>query len=270
MTMARGSRARNSSSAANPFAVLPEAARNKAKAGQAHLFRHHRCKTDTLGFAQPKNHSPLELVVDATEGFIPLWDKGMTLRWRFKEQSLKHFADIAAAKAAIRGLLGEALLAWGDAVPVKFAERQDNWDFELVVEELHDCDTSGCTLAQAFFPDAGRHTLLIYPDMFTQPSKEQVETLAHELGHVFGLRHFFARISETAWPSELFGTHRAFTIMNYGDKSRLTKQDKVDLKRLYESVWSGQLKQINGTEIRLVRPYHLESPAVMAAAAMVA
>lgn len=54
--------------------------------------------------------------------------------------------------------------------------------------------------------------------------------------------------------------------MNYGDKSRLTKQDKVDLKRLYESVWMGQLKQINGTEIRLVRAYHLQSPAVVAAA----
>ena len=46
--------------------------------------------------------------------------------------------------------------------------------------------------------------------------------------------------------------------MNYGDK--------MDLKRLYESVWMGQLKQINGTEIRLVRAYHLQSPAVVAAA----
>jgi hypothetical protein len=268
--MASESQVGTNRAAKNPFAVVPEAVREKAKAGQAHLFRHHRCKTDTLGFAQPKNHSPLELVVDATEGFIPLWERGMTLRWRFREQSLQHFADIPAAKAGIRSLLGQALLAWGDAVPVKFAERQDNWDFELVVEELHDCDTSGCTLAQAFFPDAGRHKLIIYPDMFAQPSKEQVETLAHELGHVFGLRHFFAKISENAWPSELFGTHQAFTIMNYGDKSRLTKQDKIDLKRLYESTWTGELKHINGTEIRLVRPYHLQPPSMVAKATVVA
>src|SRR5262245_61578248 len=124
MFMASDSRVATGGAASNPFAVLPDGARHKAKAGQMHMFRHHRCKTDTLGFAEPKNHSPLELVVDATEGFIPLWDKGMTLRWRFRDQSLQHFADIPTAKTAIRGLLGEALLAWGDAVPVKFAERQ--------------------------------------------------------------------------------------------------------------------------------------------------
>ena len=248
----------------DPFAVLDQTARQRTKQGQAHIFRLHRCKTDTLGFARPKNRSPLEIVVDASEGFIPLWDQGLTLRWRFKEQSLQHFADIPAAKAQIRRLLGEALLAWGDAAPVKFAERADAWDFQIVVEEMHDCDTNGCTLAQAFFPDAGRHKLIIYPDMFSQTAKEQVETLAHELGHVFGLRHFFAKISETDWPAEVFGAHKAFTIMNYGDKSRLTAQDKTDLKRLYQLAWIGQLKQINGTDIRLVRPYHLQEPAVAA------
>jgi hypothetical protein len=254
---------------ANPFAVLDDAARREAKKGTVHVFRHHRCKTDTLGFARPKNRSPLEIVVDASEGFIPLWGDGMTLRWRFKDQSLQHFADVPAAKGEIRRLLGEALLAWGDAAPVKFAERQDDWDFQIVVEEMHDCDANGCTLAQAFFPDAGRHKLIIYPDMFTQSTKEQVETLAHELGHVFGLRHFFAKISETDWPAEIFGAHKAFSIMNYGEKSHLTAQDKKDLKRLYQLAWTGQLKQINGTPIRLVRPYHLQGASVVAAAAAV-
>lgn len=251
----------------NPFAVLPETARSEAKRGKAHIFRNHVCKTDSLAFPRPKNRSPVELVVDATEGFIPLWDKGTTLRWRFKEQSLQHFADIPAAKAALRQLLGEALLAWGDALPVKFAERQDAWDFQVVVQEAHDCDASGCTLAQAFFPDAGRHKLIVYPDMFDQTRKEQVATLAHELGHVFGLRHFFALISEKKWPAEVFGQHKAFSIMNYGDKSRLTAQDKADLKSLYQLAWSGQLQQINGTDIRLVRPYHLQESSIVAAAA---
>ena len=92
--------------------------------------------------------------------------------------------------------------------------------------------------------------------MFEQPEKEQVDTLAHELGHVFGLRHFFAQISESRWPSEIFGVHRPFTIMNYGANSELTDDDKVDLKKLYLSVWSGQLAEINGTPIQLVRPFH--------------
>ena len=48
------------------------------------------------------------------------------------------------------------------------------------------------------------------------PVNEQVETLVHEIGHVFGLRHIFALISETEWPAEIFGKQVKFSIMNYG------------------------------------------------------
>ena len=83
-----------------------------------------------------------------------------------------------------------------------------------------------------------------------------METLIHEIGHVFGLRHFFANISETAWPSQIFGTHKPFSIMNYGSQSELTADDKSDLKRLYQLVWAGELTQINGTPIKLVKAFH--------------
>ena len=86
--------------------------------------------------------------------------------------------------------------------------------------------------------------------------KEQVDTFIHEIGHVFGLRHFFANISEKRWPSEIFGKHKPFSIMNYGDQSELTDDDKSDLKRLYQMAWDGELTEINGTEIRLVKPFH--------------
>lgn len=148
-------------------------------------------------------------------------------------------------------------MGWGDAAPVRFAERRDSWDFEINISSSDDCDVNGCTLAMAFFPDGGRHELTIYPKMFQESAKEQVETLEHELGHVFGLRHFFAQISEQRWKSEIFGKHRPFSIMNYGAKSRMTARDKSDLKRLYHLAWSRDLTQINGTPIRLVRPFHL-------------
>jgi DNA primase len=44
--------------------------------------------------------------------------------------------------------------------------------------------------------------------------------------------------------------------MNYGAKSVLTKADRDDLRKLYAQVWGGQLTSINGTPIKLVRPYH--------------
>jgi len=153
--------------------------------------------------------------------------------------------------------MAKGLLLWDDAVPIKFSERRDAWDFEVVVREANDCDINGCTLASAFFPDQGRHEFVIYPMAFDQSIEEQVETMAHEFGHVFGLRHFFAQLSETKWASEIFGEHAPFSVMNYGENSAMTEQDRSDLKLLYEKVWSGEIKSINGTPIRLVRPFHL-------------
>ena len=216
-----------------------------------------KCITDTRGFASPRTpDGRTRIVVDASEGFIPLWAKNSTLRWRFQEHSMKVFADPPAAKVALRDLLGDAILAWGDAVPVKFAERKDAWDFEISVRNADDCDINGCVLASAFFPDSGRHEIVIYPMMLQEPRSEQVATLAHEIGHVFGLRHFFAKVGESAWPSEIFGKHKPFTIMNYGTKSVLTKADRTDLKNLYLGVWAKEITDINGTEVRLVRPFH--------------
>jgi hypothetical protein len=215
-----------------------------------------RCDTDTRGYATPENRSPLQLVVDATEGFIPLWAKSTILRWRFRESSLQAFQDPNAAEAAIEQLFGEAILAWGDAAPIKFTKDKDVWDFEIVIRNGDDCDINGCVLASAFFPDAGRHQLLLYPKMFSEDRREQMATLCHEIGHTFGLRHFFAQLKETGFRSELFGKQDKFTIMNYGAESRLTDQDKADLKKLYALVWAGDLTKINGTPIKLVKPFH--------------
>jgi hypothetical protein len=230
----------------------------KAHDEELHVYGNKvKCVTDTRGFATPRTaDGRTRIVVDASEGWIPLWAKNTTIRWRFQKQSMKVFADPEGAKAALRVLLGEAILAWGDAVPIKFAERKDAWDFEVCVRNADDCDINGCTLASAFFPDSGRHELVIYPMMLAQPLDEQIATLAHEIGHVFGLRHFFAKVSESAWPSEVFGRHKPFSIMNYGAKSVLTKADKSDLKSLYQQVWAKALTDINGTEVRLVRPFH--------------
>jgi hypothetical protein len=218
------------------------------------------CRTDTRGFPQPQGRSPLEIVVDASGGFVPLWAPNSTLRYRFQRRSMAQFRNPEAAKAAIRRLLGDALMEWGDAAPVRFAERNDAWDFEIVVRNADDCDLNGCVLASAFFPDQGRHELVIYPKMFQQSRREQVETLIHEVGHIYGLRHFFALVQESAWPAHVFGTHDRFTIMNYGGDSVLTDADRNDLKALYAKVWSGEISNINGTPIRLMKPFSANRP----------
>lgn len=218
------------------------------------------CDTESRGHATPQGRSTAEIVLDATEGFIPLWAPKVMLRWRFNEPSLSAFVDPNALKAAVRDVFAAALLAWGDAAPVRFTEDADVWDFEIIVRPSNQCSVNGCTLARAFFPDAGRHDLTIFPIMFDQSRQEQVDTLTHEIGHVFGLRHFFAPVSEAGSPSVIFGTHNKFSIMNYGELSTLTDADKADLKQLYAQVWSGARSDINGTPIRLVQPFHTLKP----------
>src|SRR5262249_20714375 len=156
----------------------------------------------------------------------------------------------------VRNIMANALLGWSDAAPVKFTEKEDAWAFEISIRETDRCFTAGCVLASSFFPDPWRHELTIYPIMFTQDKHDQVETLEHELGHVFGLRHFFAQRLETDAPSQLYGTQDRFTIMNYGADSKLTDTDKSDLKELYSLWWGGQLTKINDTPIQLMKPFH--------------
>ncbi|MEM8755438.1 MAG: reprolysin-like metallopeptidase [Pseudomonadota bacterium] len=240
----------------DPFSLKTRKDRAEAEAPYVHIYCGGAvCVTDDRGAATPRARSPVELVVDASNGFIPLWDRDVTLRWRFQERSLTAFRRPDAAKEYLRELLGEGVLLWGDAQPVRFAEVRDGWDFEFVARPSARCSENGCVLASAFFPDGGQHELVVYPTLFEQSREEQVETMAHEVGHIFGLRHFFAQISETAWPSRIFGDHSPFSIMNYGPDSRMTERDQEDLKELYRLAWTGEMTEINGTPIRLVRAF---------------
>lgn len=215
------------------------------------------CCTEKRGFHTPHDLQRHEIVVDASEGFIPLWDINRTLHYRFNEQSMKYFKNPAKAKSAILTLFAEAILAWGDAAPITFRENNDTYDFEIFMNRANDGDDeNGYVLASAFFPSSGRDRLTLYPKMFELSQEEQIETLIHEIGHIFGLRHFFALDLEQAWPVEIYGTHSKFSIMNYGSDSFLTEKDRVDLKTLYEQVWSGKLCKINKTPIVRVKPYH--------------
>jgi hypothetical protein len=83
----------------------PEEAAHEAEP-QIHIYGPGAiCDTEKRGYARPKNRSPLKIVVDAMEGFVPLWAKDTTLRWRFQERSMSVFEDPEAAKTAIRGVV---------------------------------------------------------------------------------------------------------------------------------------------------------------------
>ncbi|KAF9960879.1 hypothetical protein BGZ72_005549 [Mortierella alpina] len=217
-----------------------------SKDPEIHYFGKKRlCVTGGLA----RKLSPERIVV-GTKGFIPLWEKDVKLRYRFNERTLR---ESKRPKEEIVKVLNEAIKQWGDAAPVTFMEDGDLWDFEIHVRNASDSPSLG----------GGQQTLELYPTMFENPIEDQVETLVHELGHVFGLRHWFAKEEDAkgGWRSEVFGHNDPLTIMNYGEKSKLTENDKQDLKLLYTQVWSGELKAINSTPIVLFKPFSAHSPA---------
>lgn len=222
-----------------------------------------RCVTELrfpdLQVEVPRPGIQPEVVVDVERGEIPLWAPGTTLHWRFNQKSLQRQEGADNMKRRVRSLLRNAIHAWKGAAPVAFMEKDSDWDFEIAILKRRDCDQGGCTLASAFFPESGRQRLLIYPSLFECDRLEQVATMVHELGHVFGLRHYFAKTDpdEKTFPSEIFGKHSRFTIMNYGSESRLTEADKRDLKRLYTAAWSADAIAEIGRPVRLIKAPHM-------------
>ncbi|KAF9086075.1 hypothetical protein BGX29_001586 [Mortierella sp. GBA35] len=152
-------------------------------------------------------------------------------------------AEVGKGEAGDLRLFKKAILQWGDAVPVMFIENRALWDFEFVVREHEDCDNSGCVLASAFFPGGGQQQLTIYPTMFDAQSENDQD-----------------KIGEGGWRSEVFGSEDPFTIMNYGEKCKLTDTDKKDFKLLYAMAWSRALTEINGTPIVLFKPFSAHAP----------
>ncbi|MFK5855083.1 MAG: M12 family metallo-peptidase [Bacteroidota bacterium] len=200
-----------------------------------------------------KNIDKLTKIVLGLGTDIPLWQQNVILKWKFNP-SFDNYRNSDNVKNYIREILNEAISKWGDASPIRFEESSNYFDFEIIMRP-DNCNAYGCTLASAFFPNSNQNILSLYPKMFKQSKFEQIETMIHEIGHIFGLRHYFAKEKETSWRSEIFGNHYPLTIMNYGHNSTLTEQDRIDLKKLYSLVWSGQIDNINGMPIQLFNSY---------------
>lgn len=210
----------------------------------------------TTEVSKPKAYADIEVIVGERDGYIPLWQENTVLNWKFS-------AEISALdhrKATIANLLEKALALWGDAAPVQFRQSHYDWDLEIVISRYDRLNSEGRRVrADGFFPSETKNKLKFYPHFFGLTAAEQERIVLHELGHIFGLRHYFAGEAESDLPSHLFGEHRKFTIMNYGEFQKFSDADKRDLKRLYDLAWKGELTEIGGTPIELLAPFSTES-----------
>jgi len=197
---------------------------------------------------------------------IPLWTPNSTLYWKFDDRSMHRFKYPDQAKNHFRELINGAMSMWGDAAPVKFSEAEPgspltDIDFFYGLTSGNDCNPNGgCVMASAFFPSQNIERLWIFPKLLETPMEYQFEVMAHELGHIFGLRHYFAQEKETQFPAVIFGEHSKFSIMNYGSDAVLTETDRRDLVLFYKGVWNRQITHIGDMPIDLVIPRSAISP----------
>jgi len=69
--------------------------------------------------------------------------------------------------------------------------------------------------------------------------------LAHEIGHIYGLRHEFAKKERN--PSVQFGPTNTESVMNYNDIPVIQESDRIWLQKLYnpnERIFDFQVERI--------------------------
>jgi len=210
-----------------------------------------------------------KLVLNVEAGrrkFVKLWAQGVTLRWRYAAGSV---TTGAVSPAAFESAFKTAYSKWING-PVKIeGPVTGDYDFEVKLDEKDypvfndDGSLRGYVLASAFFPSSPQDERVFH--VYPRSVSSLVSTLEHEIGHVFGLRHYFG-LSEGGVAYFRHDSLNPQSIMNYGANSVLTAKDISDLRDLYQQVWSRTLTYVKDVETRVKVPIQLTNWNMLAGA----
>ncbi|OQO07397.1 hypothetical protein B0A48_07094 [Cryoendolithus antarcticus] len=201
--------------------------------------------------ALPKNLQGLDDQAHAldlwigTWGRIPRWKRGVEINFAAYSGGYPKLEDAVYAARQ----LNCAALYWNSLeVGVTFKWVGRLADAEFVLGYGGD---QGNTVARAFFPNANDlNNLFVYKRAFDSDTKPAMwRFFLHELGHVLGLRHEFARIEGGAVQ---WGNDDPLSVMNYRKEAApmITEQDIASTRAFYNY----NEATINGVPVQLFVP----------------
>jgi len=181
------------------------------------IHSHYKCNTE-----DPSN----ELWVHLEGGEVPLWQYDAVVTFTLLSSS---FPSVAHANFTKEQILA-AISDWGiSGIELRFVPESDSRKATFIVR--YSKRPNGGTIARAFFPTAEQSDVVIYPLAFSRGQIDYLKNvLAHELGHVYGLRHEFA-IEEG--DTLQFGPSNSSSVMNYNDPPVIQSSDRIWLQKLY-------------------------------------
>lgn len=163
---------------------------------------------------------------------IPRWCSGSEIPYIIRTESFR----TPGAAALVASAMAEAISTfWGNIIDVNFKQvgRDDPATFQIEYMESHSSHPDAYAIS--FLPTTQASSLVVYRKALEHPNY-LVNILAHELGHILGLRHEFAIEREGFLPSVRFGSKNHESIMNYFDhlsKLQVGKQDREEVAAFY-------------------------------------
>lgn len=187
---------------------------------------------------------------------VPRWRRGMVLKYVICEESFRDKTAVTLCRTNL-----QAAIAKYAAITVRFEEvsRNSPAHFRVVYMD-QPLEGSSTTLARAFLPNneaAEQRTLHVYGLAFGDKYiQTQISILAHEVGHILGLRHEFASWKEAEW-SVTYGRPNNHSIMNY-PPVHVTEQDIRELQSFYLDTMTA----LYGRPVRIYAPCESVYPRV--------
>ncbi|KAK6507233.1 hypothetical protein TWF481_005683 [Arthrobotrys musiformis] len=184
---------------------------------------------------------------------IPLYKQGSDLVYYVDS---KTFMNPACDGEYIAACFALALASWG-ILPISFTRTDNPGDAHFHIAGR--AKAAGNVYARSFFPNTTTPPVLKIYELGIKNFHAMVNILAHEIGHILGLRHEFARRKpkELTEPAVLFGAENPSSVMNYHHDlldCKVTEQDRQELRRFYTSAYTHGWDQYQGLRIKFVSP----------------